>query len=730
MTEREITPNDPDARESWHAILIGVDRYPGLDARFQLGGCVNDAIALCRFLLDRVHVPEANVRLLLSPCSPAPLGDATPSAVRSADRETILAAFEELRQAARRGAHVVIAYSGHGVRFENNRTRERVYGFAASDVARVGGVHANLILDRELNTFLWDLTAAGATATVIADTCHAGGSTRAMDEPGAVRALPIEPEEARLSDGEWERLLGLYPGAPRRRAMSRGVEGSNGWLDDGGIDRDWVVLSACRDVETAKEDHLGPDRHGLLTACLLRELMKVPPELSRSLRWMDFCSNLRRSVVQRAWELRNGDQTPVLEGRQEKTVFGGEWEPFEPGFTARRGAVQGQIVLEGGAIDGLDEGAVIGVYPPETRCFEDAEAAGITVRSARIEGATPTTSTARLLDAGETIADGSRARVLEPSPVVPRIGVVLTDVPAAIAGGIEGVRDAAALLVLNPGKTRLDVEVRPWPQEIPAMSERPPAWVGTSGGWVIVPYVPDRSETTKDDVIAYLPSPAALGAEGREPEIGDALGRGLVHWARYLQILYRAHSDPTLQGLLDVALRAGTDRSDATRCRRHMPGPTGVHEVMEGEALWVELTVKGRVPGRLFAGMVACSNDGNTIRMWPGPGGDPTLEEGQVLYIGKDRRHAATPTIRPDQTSSLYTFKIIAATMAEGEPPPVLAGLLLDPCVQEVIDAWLPVNGSRKGGLGAPEPTGQRWCSWDLRVRVRRALRLPPKIEN
>jgi hypothetical protein len=108
---------------------------------------------------------------------------------------------------------------------------------------------------------------------------------------------------------------------------------------------DFVMLTGCLDSETSKEHRetiLAADgtpvkvSHGLMTHTLLKELERESAETIRSLRWMDLHERLRALVAGQALPLGLGPQTPVLEGRPEKTVFGGEWQPFDPGFTVRR----------------------------------------------------------------------------------------------------------------------------------------------------------------------------------------------------------------------------------------------------------------------------------------------------------------------------------------------------------------------------------------------------------
>jgi hypothetical protein len=714
-----------------YAAIIGVDRYPAFDPDAQLSGCVNDALAIREFFLTRVSVPRENIRLHLSPESPGATAGLAPEEVLSAEGRRIRATFDELRRLAKPGAHVALYYAGHGVRIDRRGSNERVYGFMPSDATFDAAGFANLILDRELNAWLRALTEGGATVSVLADTCHAGGSTRSAPRRAAKVRRVTAPA---LSEEAWRALVASHPAltAPARpRAASRGAAAGNGWFDGSDEERAWVVLTACLDRETAKEDELDGAPHGLFTACLLRELRKVPAEATASLRWMDFFPALRRAVVTRAPELQCGEQTPVLEGRPERAVFGGAWRPFEPGFAVQQGSAAGEVRLDGGVLDGLDEGAEIGIYPPETTSFRAADEAGVEVVRAQIVSATPAKSLARLLrGAPAAIPDGSRARLLKPAPRQPRLGVRLTDVPGEIVSALAKSPGIADFVALDPTPGRIDVEVRPWKRSIPdwaAWEDAPkPAWVGTPGGWVLVPFTPEDAEPTEDDVIAYVPRPDAPGVDDGAAGLAASLGRALVRWARYARVLRLCHVNEDLAAFIEVRLCMGEEGADAFAPLS--PGPSGEYAVEEGEPIWVELRATKKPPSRVFVAFLACSNDGNTMLQWPAQGGAPTLGEkgrdeslaaGQTIRVGEDRFKPARPTVRSDQSSSLYTFKVIACVVPPGEAPPALQGLILPQTAQEELA--LGTRRASRGSMSRPaalDPAA--WCTWDLPVRVRR----------
>jgi hypothetical protein len=237
-------------------------------------------------------------------------------------------------------------------------------------------------------------------------------------------------------------------------------------------------------------------------------------------------------------------------------------------------------------------------------------------------------------------------------------------------------------------------------------------WNGPQRGWVMVPGEREHESPTPDDVIAYLPPPDAPLVKGRTAMLGDAIGCGLVHWAHYLSIVRRASSDPDLAGAIEVELRAGETPALATR---RAPDAAGVHEIVEGEPLWVAITMRRWASERIFAGVIVCSQDGNVDVLWPPDGADPALAE-ETLFIGQNRFEPAYPVVRPDQQSSLYTFKIIACAGIEDAQPPALGALALTATVQEVIDAPFHRHAVSLGRRASTP----RWQVWDLVVRVRR----------
>jgi hypothetical protein len=683
-----MAASTPRAAKSIRGVVIGVDHYRHFGPNGQLTGCVNDAVAIHHFLVDHVGVPATRLELLLAPApergAMAATGPATAAGIR--------AAFGRLLD-AEDADEVIVFYAGHGIRIARATTGEYVYGLAPGDASAGADGFANLVLGRELNQLVQRLVARGVTPTVIADTCHAGGSLRAAGAGRQRRLVPADGSEWSAGEETWRALGGAA--APKGRRAS-------GWLDEV-ASNDWVMLAACRDTETAGEYDRetmtagGPSTvpHGQLTGALLSELERVPAGAVAGLRWIDLYPGVRRAIA------RLGAQTPTLEGRPERPVFGGAWLPFQPGFVVEPTQRPGVIDVAGGQLHGLEPGAEIAIFAPGTA---DLDAAAPVAR-ARIERATSAASTAHVT-AGGPVAPASRALLTRPGPRAPvtRVAIGPDDRAALGAATVDAIRAAASaassVVLVDAGPT--DVALR-------RVAER----------WAMVPFA--AAEPTADDVIAVLPD-VATGTAATQDAAGRAIAAGLLHWAAYLRIRDRSNLDPTLRGLVDVHLRVGAPSAESSP--RQQPDATGTYEVREHEPLWIEIATR-RVPSsRIFVAVVLCSDDGNTMVLWPPPGGDSALgahgateadlPAGQTVYIGRNRYAPAAPTVRPDQQHSRYTFKVIACTVRGRAPD--LSSLALGRTVQQVIDASLGAKDIEPMRPVAPD----MWCTWDLPVRVAR----------
>lgn len=684
------------------ALLIGINKYPQLGPTSQLRGCVNDILDVHSFLIDHAGFPGANVRLLLSELDertlPSDLGP-----VGAPDSRGIRQAFNDLSDGIQPGDEVVIYYSGHGVRIKNpQNAKEQIGAIAAMDVHFDDNgklVTDTLIINRELNKALQTLLAAGATVTAVLDACHSGGATRDVDDADASLVREFQAE---VSAAGWERLVAEHD------LGSADLTRGNKWtLETGGAtslssQQNLIVLSGCRDIETSKEFPLDTRRNGCLTYFLMDSLKNVKADETSAMTWQNLYPQIRQGV--------NGayaDQTPTLEGRAERPLFGGDWRAYDPGFTVSVTPGSNVLVLDGGTIQGLGPGAQVAIYPPATVEFATAQQQAV----AQVDDADLVTSRAHVVSGASTVADRSRARLVKPAGRAPHLGVRLTDVPATVAQAIAQAPGVADFVVLNPDKARPDFEIRPKP---------------AGSGWVLVPFRSTTDAPDPNDVIAQSPGLNVQKAN----VLGMALGLGLVQWAKYWAVLTRRNTDDTLRNALSLTLLAGDDPgamfnnpNDPTIARPVSSNAAGVCEVTEADNLLVKVGVSPTSPANLTVGILLCSNDGDIQRLWPPPNAESSLAPGDEKVVGRgsDLRPFTLTAGHTGRTGALYTFKAFATNVAASID---LSNLEQEQTVQDVIDAVLASAGEvERGGFGSltAQPPRVLWTTVECPVLVKKA---------
>lgn len=243
-------------RHFW-ALIIGNDRYP----ESPLGGCVNDAYLVERYIQDYLGVPDDHIKLY-----------------RDATRQTMTNAFYALRDDERiqPGDNILIHYSGHGSSYD---TRDYFQTFAS----RVGSIEAICpvdrgpsvpdISDRELNSMLSELQAAkGANITVFFDCCHSGGSLRTLaKDDSAVRYIsPLRTSRRGSTPRDLSMMLEEADRHPHRRSTASIA--SETWTADTSF---FVQLAACQDFQLARESNFGPSTRSESAARALMHVSSV-----------------------------------------------------------------------------------------------------------------------------------------------------------------------------------------------------------------------------------------------------------------------------------------------------------------------------------------------------------------------------------------------------------------------------------------------------------------------
>ena len=157
-----------------YALSIGINDYPDLldeegnllrDENGEvisddLFGCVNDAKAYQKLLMEKYGVPKENIRMLLD---------------KDANKENFLEAIKWLLETAQPGDAVFFSFSGHGTQHAVEDQPEEEDGLEEYLVLYDVDVSGNFFA--ELNKMLVD---GGRHATFVMDSCFSGGISRVV----------------------------------------------------------------------------------------------------------------------------------------------------------------------------------------------------------------------------------------------------------------------------------------------------------------------------------------------------------------------------------------------------------------------------------------------------------------------------------------------------------------------------------------------------------------------
>ncbi|KIJ56325.1 hypothetical protein M422DRAFT_239546 [Sphaerobolus stellatus SS14] len=266
------------------ALIIGINSYPNAT---KLKGAVNDACTFHKYLVDCLHVPIGNIKLLLDE-------EATKANIIQG-----LRAFQK-NPKINYGDPIVVYFAGHGA--EANSPPEWDSGkiqlilphnYALDPFELEGGherdnviTHAtqpnrvlrNVIADRIFGALLNDICRdKGDNITVIFDCCHSGSGTREFGSNNVlVRAeeIPLnavfDPNVDEEDSSSHYRIMSFCPG-----------------FCDKGI-RSHMLLAACSESELAREENgqgnftsalldllRTSNAFDLTYACLLQRIRKI-----------------------------------------------------------------------------------------------------------------------------------------------------------------------------------------------------------------------------------------------------------------------------------------------------------------------------------------------------------------------------------------------------------------------------------------------------------------------
>ncbi|MDH3588900.1 MAG: caspase family protein [Gammaproteobacteria bacterium] len=328
-----------------HAVIIGVNKYPNLAhvGNYDLHGCVNDAKLMKSILVDKFKFAETEIVELHN---------------EQASRDAIIGQMNRLVDEVDKGDVVVFHFSGHGSRrraADEDAAKDST--IMPSDSGRDPKPNRD-ISDIEVNEWLARLSQRTQYITLTFDCCHSGTMTR--DAFG---------DTARVVVDDNRKVEEMDLAADAAGTLDRSKLGPSGFLMNS---ESYVVMSGCRDDQLSREfsqEDKGPEfRNGALTYFLTQALLQAKPGTT----YRDVFEPARLNVIERY----KGDQTPQIEGRQDREIFGvRDIEAIR--FIPVESVDGDHVSLAGGAAHGLHTGSLWSVYPSGTKTTDGATTLGI-----------------------------------------------------------------------------------------------------------------------------------------------------------------------------------------------------------------------------------------------------------------------------------------------------------------------------------------------------------------
>lgn len=661
---------------TYHVLLIGCDVYP--PGYPSLYGCVNDIDTIERALLEPpgIGVPPEQIKItrFASAHHEALRRSRLQAQTRVPTKANIVEALRSLAgDEVRSTDRVLMYYSGHGTQTQREGSPGWHEAIVPSDV--------QFLYSDELNVLVNAIAVRTSDLTIVLDCCHSAGVTRDISEKptqGTPRFFP--------SDG-----LGQPPD-PTILSMTRSV-------DPGAeiptrfsqvLDPNYVVVVACQADERANEASLpagdGPgaqtQRRGLLTYSLFDLLAKRMDVQTRQVRWADIWPLLLDRVGTLCAEKGVPVQHPWIIGRPERRLFGGPWQPQDPGFRVSHAADESYIIAAG-YLMGLTRDALLAVYGPMPLRFpllNTSEDKAGRIGQLKVIKAERASCTAQADGASFHLPEGARARLAQPGKSQ-QLRVLL--VPAD--------PNLAAILVQSPFLQMVNIASPDLEVRVDTMPD---------GSWTI--------SNTVNHRVATVPA--------GNPE---ALQAGLESYAIYNQVLRLAQNsnDPTLDKSLDVRLLDCSDPAALSAANPlgsdlpEVPRDTqGSYSVQNGFPLAIR--VMNTYPRPLQVSVLNCAASGKVEFM-----GEMGLQAAdvRVFWLGGNHRYPFIASSRvPVET--IDRLIIVATTKPDAD----LSMLKVQYSVQQVVDEFVQRGRSREM-MDEVENTagpGEAWTAVTISLKI------------
>lgn len=423
-----------------YALLIGIDFYfpnrlPNGGGYGHLSGCVRDISHVEAFLKTRLDLPDDHITKLtatnIGQGKPAEPENIWPTYVN------MVAAFRQVTDQAQPGDRVYVHYSGHGGRtttaYPELKSDGQDEGLVPTDI---GDAHARYLRDVEIHYLLQEMVEKELVLTVVLDSCHSGGATRAANgeilgaTPRGISGVDTTARSLKSLVADRSTLVAAWQGQNTER--SRAAKLTNGWLLE---PKGYTLLAACRANELAYEYPFnGKENNGALTYWLLDTLRESGPSFTYKMLSDRIVAKVHGQFAQ---------QTPMLQGEGDVVVFGAD--RIQPFYAIPVLKTSGDRVrLNAGEAQGLSKGAQLSVYPPFTTDFGD-----ISNRIAQVE-----VTSVEAAEAWADVIDPPAATPIEPGAqaVLERIADINFQRNVALDIADDDVRGQMVAAIKDRGK--------------------------------------------------------------------------------------------------------------------------------------------------------------------------------------------------------------------------------------------------------------------------------------
>ncbi|MEL7067779.1 MAG: caspase family protein [Cyanobacteria bacterium J06581_3] len=331
-----------------YALLVGINEYDRRSRIPWLKGCVNDIYGMQAYLETRVADFDLQIKALTDD---------------QATRQGIIDGFRQHLSQAGEDDVALFYYAGHGAQATAPEpfwpvSPDRMMETIVCYDSRIDSDHWDLA-DKELAQLIAEVDRSNPHIALVLDCCHSGSGTREADSSVATRraepdyrirsleSFLISPQAAQDMVAQSSTVAGTRSLSPMPIQLPVGRH---------------VVLSACQNIEEAKEYMGGNVPRGAFSYFLQESLNKANGRLSYRDLFKRTNALIRSSI---------SAQSPQIDATHsedlEQPFLGGAIAPHDPYFTVSHHLDHGWVI-DGGVIHGLkapsgSEKAVLALYP-------------------------------------------------------------------------------------------------------------------------------------------------------------------------------------------------------------------------------------------------------------------------------------------------------------------------------------------------------------------------------